>query len=568
MGLHIADYGVLALYFIFLLIIGFLESKKIKISKDFFMPQKFGKIFMLTFSFGAGTHADQAVGVSSKSFTNGLSGIWYQWLYIFATPFYWMIAPIMRRFRAITMSDVFESRFNRSVAILFAIVGMWNLTVMIGLMLKGSSEVLSSSAGGLISVKWTIALMTVMFVIYGVAGGLSAAIIIGFVQGILIIVFSFILLPLVVHDVGGFKGLHEKISDPQMLSLVAPADIGIFYILVLALNGLIGIVTQPHVLANCAAGNNELDGQIGFMGGNMLKRLVTIPWCFTGVVAVVYFAGRTVDPDKVFGTLANEFLPKILPGALGIFIAGTMSAVMNACGTFMLSSSALFTQNVYKPIWPNKTQKHYILVGRIASVVVVAGGVLFAYWLPGVVKGLEIFWMVSAMMAIAFWLGLFWRGTTVAGAWAATLVAVGVYWLTTQPFFVSWLNGLPINESLKFVVTKGTRLEIYLPWQMTFYLVAGTIAGIVVSLFTKPVSKEKLDNFYALVRTPMAPGEKPLTPCTLPPGTVPAPRRNLFPNTSLEIMIPSANSLIGFFAGWVCVAVLIYIVYLLANIRL
>jgi len=568
MGLHIADYGVLAIYFIFLLIIGFLESRKIKISKDFFMPQKFGKIFMMMFSFGTGTHADQAVGVSAKSFTNGLSGIWYQWLYIFATPFYWMIAPVMRRFRAITMSDVFESRFNRSVAILFAIVGMWNLTVMIGLMLKGSSEVLSSSAGGLISVEYAIAIMTVMFVIYGVSGGLSAAIIIDFVQGILIIIFSFILLPFVLYNVGGFEGVRQKLADPHMFSLVAPADIGIFYIVVLALNGLIGIVTQPHVIANCSTGKTEMDGQVGFMGGNLLKRLCTIPWCFTGVIAVVYFAGRAIEPDKVFGTLANEFLPKIIPGALGIFIAGTMSAVMSGCSTFMLSSSALFTENVYKPIWPKKEQKHYIFVGRIAAVVVVAGGMLFAYWLPGVVKGLEIFWMVSAMMAIAFWLGLFWRGTTVAGAWAATLVAVFVWWLTTKAFFLSWLNALPANEALKFVVTKGAKLEIYLPWQMMFYLVAGTIAGIVVSLFTKPVSKEQLDNFYALVRTPMAPGEKHLAPCTLPPGVVPAPKRSFFPNTSLEIMIPSANSLIGFLVGWVCVAVLIYIVYLLANIRL
>ena len=565
MGLHFVDYIVLGIYFLFLLVIGYLESKKIKISKDFFMPQKFGKIFMLTFSFGAGTHADQAVGVSSKSFTNGLSGIWYQWLYLFATPFYWLIAPIMRRFRAITMSDVFQCRFNRSVAILFAIVGMWNLTVMIGLMLKGSAEVLSSSAGSLISVKGTIAIMTVMFVIYGVAGGLSAAIIIGFVQGILIVIFSFVLLPLVLYNVGGFEGFRQKLTDPQMLSLIAPADIGFFYIFVLALNGLVGIVTQPHVLANCAAGKTELDGQVGFMGGNMLKRLVTIPWCFTGVVAVVYFAGRTVDPDKVFGTLANEFLPQIFPGALGIFIAGIMSAVMNACGTFMLSSSALFTENVYKPIWPKKEQKHYILVGRIASVVVVAGGVLFAYWLPGVVKGLEIFWMVSAMMALAFWLGLFWRRTTVAGAWAATLVSVAVWWLTTQPFCLSWLNSLSLNETLKFVVTKGTSLEIYLPWQMTFYLVIGTIAGIVVSLITKPVSEEKLDNFYALIRTPIVPGEKVLTPCTLPPGVTPAPRRNNFPSKNLEIMVPSRTSVIGFLVGWACAALLIWLVYLLAN---
>ena len=471
------------------------------------------------------------------------------------------------------MSDVFEARFSRSVGILFAIVGMWNLIVMIGLMLIGSSEVLSSSMGGLVSVEWMILLMTVMFVIYGVAGGLSAAIIIGFIQGILIVIFSFILLPLVLHDIGGFEGFRQKISDPNMLSLVAPNDINVFYVFVLALNALVGIVTQPHVIANCAAGKTELDGQVGFMGGNLLKRLVTIPWCFTGVAAVVYFAGRHVEPDKIYGTLAYEFLPKILPGALGIFIAGIMSAVMNGCSTFMLSSSALFTENIYKPVWPGKPQKHYIFVGRIAAVIAVVGGVLFALWLhevskergSGVVKGLEIFWMVSAMMSIAFWLGLFWRRTTVAGAWAATLVAVIVWWLTTQHFCLSWLNNLSANESLKFVVTKGTRLDIYLPWQMTFYLVAGTIAGIVVSLITRPLPAEKLDNFYALVRTPVVPGEKVTAVCTLPPGTVVPPRRNLIPGKNLEIMVPSLNTMLGFIFGWVCAAVLIWLVYWIAN---
>jgi hypothetical protein len=106
---------------------------------------------------------------------------------------------------------------------------------------------------------------------------------------------------------------------------------------------------------------------------------------------------------------------------------------------------------------------------------------------------------------------------------------------------------------------------MYLPWQMMFYLVIGTIAGIVVSLITKPVSEEKLDNFYALIRTPVVPGEKVLSPCTLPPGVTPAPRRNLFPSKNLEIMVPSRTSVIGFLVGWLCVALLIWLVYLLAN---
>jgi Na+/proline symporter len=182
-----------------------------------------------------------------------------------------------------------------------------------------------------------------------------------------------------------------------------------------------------------------------------------------------------------------------------------------------------------------------------------------------VVAGLELFWKISPMMGIAFWLGLFWRRTTVAGAWAATLTAFAAWWVTSQGFFVSWLGGLGCAEQMRFVFVKDGAPEVYLPWQMVFYLSAGTIAGIVASLVTRPVAREKLDNFYALVRTPIQPGEQVETPCTLPEGTVVPPSRKLLPNSNLEIAIPSASSVIGFLIGWGCVAAIIYSVYLIAK---
>jgi len=568
MGLHIADIFVLVLYFAGMTAIGVWAAKKIKNSADFFMPRRFGKAMMIMFSFGAGTHSDQAVSVASKSFTNGLSGIWYQWLWLPVTPFYWLIAPVFRRFRAITTSDVFSARFDPSVAMLFAVVGMINLAVNIGVMLKGSSEVISASTGGLLSANLAIAVMTVIFVIYGVAGGLAAAIVTDFIQGVLTIIFSFLLLPLILNAVGGLEGIRQVIEDPQMLSLVAPAEIGFFYIAVIAFNGLVGIATQPHTMGNCAAGRTEMEGRVGFMFGNLIKRICTVAWCLTGVAAVVYFAtaGRTVEPDKVFGTVAGDFLPEILPGMLGIFIAALLASVMSSCDAFMISSSALFTENVYKFFIPDKTQKHYIAIGRVASVLVVAGGVTFAYRLPNVVKGLEIFWMISPMMGIVFWLGLFWRRTTVAGAWAATLTAFGIWWLCTQSFFVSFMSNFPGSESLRFVFEKSTGPEIYLPWQMVFYLTAGVLAGVIVSLFTKPVAKEKLDNFYALIRTPIAAGEQIPAPCTLPADAVVPEKRNIFPNSNFEIPIPSLTSVLGFLVGWGCVAAIIFSVYLIAKV--
>ena len=568
MGLHVADIFILVLYLAGMTVIGVWAARKIKDSADFFMPRRFGKAMMIMFSFGAGTHSDQAVSVASKSFTNGLSGIWYQWLWLPVTPFYWLIAPVFRRFRAITTSDVFRARFDPSVAMLFAVVGMINLAVNIGVMLKGSSEVISASTGGLLSANLAIAVMTVIFVIYGVAGGLAAAIVTDFIQGVLTIIFSFLLLPLILNAVGGLEVIRQAFGDPQMLSLVAPAEIGFFYIAVIAFNGLVGIVTQPHTMGNCAAGRTEMEGRVGFMFGNLIKRICTVAWCLTGVAAVVYFAaaGRTVEPDKVFGTIAGDFLPKIMPGMLGIFIAALLASVMSSCDAFMISSSALFTENVYKFFIPDKTQKHYITIGRVSSVLVVAGGVIFAYRLPNVVKGLEIFWMISPMMGIVFWLGLFWRRTTVAGAWAATLTAFGIWWLCTQSFFVSFMSNFPGSESLRFVFEKSTGPEIYLPWQMVFYLTGGVLAGVIVSLFTRPVAKEKLDNFYALIRTPIAAGEQIPAPCTLPAGAVVPEKRNIFPNSNFEIPIPSLVSVLGFLVGWGCVAAIILSVYLIAKV--
>jgi len=568
LGLHIADIFVLLLYLLGMAAIGFWSAKKIKQSHDFFMPRRFGKAMMVMFGFGAGTHSDQAVGVASKSFTSGLSGIWFQWLWLPCTPFYWLIAPVMRRFRAITTGDVFEARYNRSVAMLYAVIGMLNLSVNIGLMLRGSSEVISASTQGLLSANAAIAVMTVVFVVYGVAGGLAAAIITDFIQGILTIIFSFLLLPLIMNAVGWMDGIREAIADPQKLTLVAPAEIGSFYIAVIAFNALVGIVTQPHTMSNCAAGKTEMEGRFGWMFGNIIKRLCTIPWCLTGLAAIVYFGSRGIEmePDKVFGAVAGDFLPKILPGILGIFLAALLASVMSSCDAFMIASSALFTENIYRPLSPDRPQRHYVTVGRIAAVVVVTGGVVFAYWLPGVVTGLEIFWKVSAMMGLAFWMGLFWRRTTVAGAWATTLVSFAVMLFTSKISFgqyVLWDFNADCAQFLPdFMLMNG---QLYLPWQMILYLSAGLISGIAVSMLTRPVAKEKLDNYYALIRTPIKPGEEPANPCTLPEGAVVPEKRNIFPNTSLEFMIPSRTSVVGFLIGWTFVAVIVVTVYLIAS---
>lgn len=560
--LHPADTVVLVTYLTGIIVLGLWMARRVHNLSDYFMPRRFGKTMMLMHAFGTGTASDQAVVVASATFKSGISGIWYQWLWMLATPFYWLIAPIMRRFRAVTTADVYALRFDQSVAVLFGIVGMANMAVKLALMLKGAGALVESSTGSLVTADAAMGGIAVLFVAYAVAGGLGAAIVVDFFQGILTVIFSFMLLPFVLHAVGGLSGIRDTVQ-PEMLSLVAPGKIGWFFILMMAIQALVGIVAQPFIMGVCSAGRTEMDGRFGFMVGNLVKRICTMAWCLTGIAAVAWYAQRgiaraDVVPDNVYGDMALQFLPAAMPGLLGVFLAAMLSAVMSSCGAFMLSASGLFTKNIYRPLVPSKSERHYVWVGRLTALLVVVAALFVAYSVGTVVKILEIWFSIAPMLGIAFWVGLFWRRATAAGAWAAAVAGFGTWFVVTRSWFVELMTRVPALESMPFVWVEADKAPaLYEPWRIALYMASALTAAVVVSLLTKPVAQEKLDRFYALIRTPVVRGEEVKEPCTLPEGVVPPDRRVFGRALGLEIPMPSRVSWQGFLAGWAAMAALI-----------
>ncbi len=563
LGIHLWDWVALIVYLVGITGIGVWTVLRIKDTSDFFMGgRKFNKPFMVFFAFGAGTSGNDAVGVSAKTYTNGMSGIWWQWLWLFATPFYWLIAPVFRRCRALTTGDFFEHRYDGSMAALYSLVGVAMLTVNMGILLLGAGRTIEAVSGGAIDDKVAVVVMTVLFVVYGIAGGLAAAIITDFIQGILTVILSFMLLPFALNAVGGMTGLREKIADPDMFTIVAPGEINAFHIFIFGLNALIGIVTQPHIMGVCAAGRDEMDGRVGFAGGNLLKRVCTVPWMLIGLCGVVMYPNLTTQTeiDGIFGHVASDLLPGVMHGLIGLFLAALLASIMSSCDAFMVSSSGLFTQNFYRRyLARTRDEKHYVLVGRIASGVIVIVSISFALMFSNVPKALVIFFQIQAMMGAAFWLGLFWRRTTVIGAWAGTLAAFAVWFIVTRDTFHGWA-ALNLPE---FMLWSGKFRE---SWQMVSYLVAGFGITILVSLFTPRVNKEKLDKFYNCLRTPIQPNEPHLAPFTLPPGVEPPPARKLINHPDIEIPMPTTVGMAGFFGIWIIVGLMIAFVFWLAGL--
>lgn len=563
-GLSSIDFAILGLYLIGITALGIWAGRKIHNTEDFFMGgRRFRKTMMLFFSFGAGTHSDQAVSVAAKTYTNGLSGIWYQWLWLFSTPFYWMIAPIFRRMRALTTADYFALRYAKSVASLFAFLGILQIIVNMATMLKGSGAMITAVTGGTVNEVWAVGIMTVLFVTYGIVGGLRAAILTDFIQGMLTVVLSFLLLPFALHAVGGMAGLREKVSDPAMFQLIAPGDITAFYIAVISINALVGIVTQPHVMPICAAGKTELDNRIGFTYGNFLKRICTVAWTFVGLCAIAMFPGMTEQAqiDQTFGLMAHRLLPLIAPGLIGLFLASMLAAVMSTCDALMISASALFTENIYKPYFaPNKTQTHYVFVGRLVAGVIVAASICVTlFYLEGVIHGLETFWIIQALMGIAFWVGLFWRRATAAAAWASTIAAFVAALLAANAFPALFdMDRFAVNYLPSFMVHDGA---FRLPFQMLTYLIVGLVTIVVVSLFTRRAPAENLDRLYRCLRTPIQEDETPRHPFDYPTQAQPTQAKKIIDHPDFELTMPGRETLVGFLIAWGIVGLIIGVVY-------
>ena len=293
-GLHPIDVVVIAVYLLILMVIGLICARSVKNTGDFFFGgRRFGKIMMALLGFGTSVHADNVVGVISKSYQIGLAGIWYEWLWLMLTPFYWITAPIVRRIRVVTTADYFLKRYNRSIATLYAVMGIIIMMLTIGIMLLASGRIVEAVTGGAVSYITSVFAMTVMFVIYGIAGGLVSAIYTDVIQGVLTVILSFIILPFALFRIGGLHGLHEKLADAphDMFSFVVPGEITVFFITVMVINALVGWPVHPQRFTGAGASKTEWDLRIGAMLGGFTKRISTVAWAFTGLCILAFLPG-------------------------------------------------------------------------------------------------------------------------------------------------------------------------------------------------------------------------------------------------------------------------------------
>ena len=261
-GLHWLDFAILLLYVAVILRLGMWARARIKSADDFYLAgRRLGKFYQFFLNFGTSTNPDQAVAVTREIYRQGIGGMWIQYLVLFLTPFYWFLTFLLRRVRLVTLGDFFAERFrSRFLAAAFAIFTVVLAVIGngVGYMVAGKTlmaltpkppekctpderqsislfqeyQKLQARQPNLPSasqrryeelnerykkgelrafISYTKPLViyvvsTLVVAVYTLMGGFMAAAVTDIIQGILIAVFSFLLIPIGLAKIGAMDG--------------------------------------------------------------------------------------------------------------------------------------------------------------------------------------------------------------------------------------------------------------------------------------------------------------------------------------------------------------------------
>ena len=502
-GLHWIDSLILIAYIVAVLLIGKAHSGNVKGESDFFLGgRSLGKWFQFFLSFGNMTDPGQATTTASSVYRQGAGGAWLALITLFLTPYYWFTNVWFRRVRLTTMADLFQDRFGRRFlatlyavsTILMAVVGIAGgnvvaLKTLQPMMVKPVSayttadhervdnfaefsqlrkDRLTATLSPEKTARYGVLkefydrgelqpyvsylspvpfylVSSTLVAIFVMLGGLKASAVVDAVQAVLVIVISLVLIPFGLARIGGLAGLHAKVPAVafNVFGGGNASEYTWYSIAALLLVQLVGIVGSQAGMTIAGSAKNEYAARIGAVTGGFSKRFVTIAWCFCGLIAIALFGPNLSDPDQTWGLLTRALLPV---GLIGVMIVGILGGKLALLGAGSVVLAGLVVKNLYEPVFPGKTEKHYMFVARLTVPIMLLLGICIGLYLNSVVALLKFAIVLLVVWGVPITLIFLWRRlteTAVRVQVIATLIFVAVI-----PWLVPAIPALARSASL------------------------------------------------------------------------------------------------------------------------
>ena len=498
------DYMIIAIYFAVVLGIGFIARLSIKTDLDFFLSGRSLPAWITGLAFiAANLGALEILGQSANGAQYGVPAVHYYWigavpamvfLGLVMMPFYYgskvRSVPEYLRLRLNEPAHAFNAATFAVATVLISGVNLFALALIIHLLLGWP-------VGGSILVAAAIVL------VYITLGGLTSAIYNEVLQFFIICAALLPLTLIALHSVGGWTGLEHRIQGVKALGnpgLHAWHGLSIHHPTNPLMSSWIGVVfglgfvlSFGYWTTNFAEVQRALSAKnlsaakrtplIGAYPKIFLPFIIILP----GLVAVVTVHGLGVGKSlsNQFNTAIPHLIGQFFPsGMLGIAIVGLLAAFMAGVAANVTAFNTVVTYDLLQSyVWKDREPAFYLRWGRLVTI----AGILISIATAFIAKGYSnimnyiqtLFSIFNAPLFATFIVAMFWkRATAWGGFWslvAGTATAYAVNRLAA--YHVIFHFGSALSASF---------------WQAIWAFVAGVVVLVLVSLVTKPKSREEL----------------------------------------------------------------------------
>lgn len=506
------DWIVLGLFCLALVgIVVWVISKKDKNTTDYFLAGRDATWIAIGASiFASNIGSEHLVGLAGAGAESGMAMAHWEmhgWMILLLG---WLFVPFYSRSKVFTMPEFLERRYNSSARSFLSIISLvsYILTKVAVTVYAGGvvfKDVFNidyvTFFGYNIDFFWVSAIgLVVLTGIYTTFGGMKAVLYTSVLQTPILLVGSIAVLVLGLMKVGGWSEMMEicranvTVHGDSMTSLMrSTKDPDFPWTGVILGSAIIGFwywCTDQFIVQRVLSGRDMKQARRGTIFGAYLKLTPVFIFLIPGMIA--YALTQKIDPstglpmldlgsnDAAFSTLVKVLLPK---GFTGIVVGGILAALMSSLASLFNSSAMLFTIDFYQKYRPNENEKHYVIVGRLATVAIVILGIA---WIP-VMKGLgkvlyeylqDVQSLLAPGIAAVFLLGVISKRTTpAAGIWG---LVIGFTLGMTRLVLSIFKGSVPESSVLRpiFINHNWLHYEIYL-----FIIVI--ISMVVISYFTK-----------------------------------------------------------------------------------
>ncbi|QBY04203.1 sodium transporter [Thalassotalea sp. HSM 43] len=461
----ILNWSILIVYIVANLLLGYVLSKKISSSSDFFLGNKTTPWWAIGISVIATyVSALTFLGAPAWAYQEGMGAIAIHLNYpLVIIAVVCLFFPFFYNAGVASIYEYQEKRFGKKARALVSTIWMLSQTMSSAAVLYATSLVLAFIIN--IDVTSAIFIVTIIALIYTMLGGITAVIWTDVIQSaILFVGAGIIMYALITNMPGDFQQTLMSLKDQGKLD---PLNYSVdFFQTTTVWSGVIAMTiyhitvygTNQMMVQRTLAAKNIGDAKKSYLLMGFLAFFIYLFFIVMGVLFYGYYDGREFEnPNTIILTFAADYG---MPGLMGIIAAAVMAASMSSLDSALNSLSTISTLDFYKKYFvKDKSDQHYLKATRIFTLVwaliIIIPAIMYHLHAAGSI--LEILTKVGSFFVGAqlgmFALGFFSQHTTERGLLIGTAAAFSVVTYVALATELAWPWYAVVGVSVSLVVS-------------------------------------------------------------------------------------------------------------------